>query len=252
MVVRELSLQRYQQVIERLGAIGERSGVRVDVIDIVRRSGYALPFFRVQTEQNVGKHVCMSAGIHGDEPAGVEALLSFFERPQLQNATITALPCLNPIGFIAGTRRTDVGIDLNRTFGQDTAPLETQLTRLALEGLRFDAGIDLHEDTEARGFYLYEHVRGGRASIGGRIVASVRATGLPISDAPTVEGRALVDGCVEPAEETLSPLVGFFSIYLFDRHADHTLVPESPAILPMRARVAMHHAAIDTLLGSGP
>ncbi|MBV8170374.1 MAG: M14 family metallocarboxypeptidase [Candidatus Eremiobacteraeota bacterium] len=249
-MVRALSPQRYQQVIDRLDEIGQRPGVRLDVIDVVRRSGYALPFFRVRTEQSVGTTICLSAGIHGDEPAGVEALLSFFERPQLPRAAITALPCINPIGYIANTRRTDVGIDLNRTFGQDGAPRETELARQALSGTRFQAGIDLHEDTEARGFYLYEHVRDGRAPIGERIVASVRATGLPISDAPTVEGRALVDGCVEPAEETLSPLVGFFSIYLFDRHSDHTLVPESPAILPMSARVAMHLAAIDSLLSS--
>jgi len=192
----------------------------------------------------------VSAGLHGDEPAGVEAVLQFFERPSPPPIGVVAFPCLNPTGVIAGTRRNDLGMDLNRTWGQERAPQETELVRSALADRRFDCGIDLHEDVEARGFYLYEHVRGDRRPLGPQVVAAIRATGMPINDASSIEGRTLVDGCVEPAEETLSATVGFYSIYLFDRHADLTLVPESPGLLPLPARVAMHLGAIDTAVAS--
>jgi len=250
-MVAQMSQRRYERLVARLDALSRRDGIEVDDVYVIRRSGYALPFFVVRTGPNDIRRICISAGVHGDEPAGVEAVLSYLERPLPQQGVgIVALPCVNPIGFIAGTRTNDLGVDLNRTFGQPHAPLEAEIVRAALEGERFDCALDLHEDTEARGFYVYEHVRGDVRSRCAAIVAAVRAIGLPISDAPTVEGRPLVDGCVTPAEEALSPLVGFFSIYQFDRHSDHTLVPESPSILPMQARVAMHHAAIDLIIAS--
>jgi len=246
---RVVSIGRYTEILRRLDRISQREGVMFSVLDELRRAGYALPFCMVRSGPQTGPQVCVSAGVHGDEPAGVEALLSLFERPTLPSVGVTAFPCINPTGFIAGTRTNDLGIDLNRTFGQERGPQETELVRWALAGQRFECGIDLHEDHDANGFYLYEHVRGVPQACSG-IVAAVRAIGLPISDAPSVEDRALVNGCVAPAEERLSPLVGFFSIYLFDRHSDHTLVPESTPTLPIPARVAMHHAAIDTAIAA--
>jgi hypothetical protein len=246
---RVVRIGRYTEILRRLDAISQREGVMLSVLDELRRSGYALPFCMVRSGPQTGPQLCISAGLHGDEPAGVEALLALLERPALPSVGIIAFPCVNPTGFIAGTRTNDIGIDLNRTFGQERGPQETDLVRWALEGQRFACGVDLHEDHEANGFYLYEHVR-GVPELCPSIVARVRGVGLPISDAPSVEDRALVDGCVTPAEERLSPLVGFFSIYLFDRHSDHTLVPESTPILPMPARVAMHHAALDAVIAA--
>ena len=249
-VAKVFSIGNYNGVLRRLDMIGRREGVTLTVLDVLRRSGYGFPFCMVQAGPVTGRQVCISAGMHGDEPGGVEAMLTFLERPLPASTGITAFPCINPTGYAAATRRNDLGIDLNRTFGQERGPQEVELVRWALEGKRFDCCIDLHEDPEARGFYIYEHVRGARVRLGPSIVAAVRAIGLPINDTPSVEGRALVDGCVEPAEETLSPFVGFFSVYLFDRHSDQTLVPESTPLLPMPARVAMHVATLDVALRS--
>ena len=249
-MARVIAIGRYTEIIRRIDGLRRDGRTNVVVLDVLRRSGYALPFFELSAGPTSGPQIALSAGLHGDEPAGIQALLQLFERETSPPIGITALPCINPSGLIAGTRRNDLGVDLNRTFGQERGPQEIELVRAALAGRRFDCGIDLHEDIESRGFYLYEHVRGNRPPLGHRIVAAIRAAGMPINDAPAIEGRALVDGCVEPAEETLSPLVGFYSIYLFDRHSDRTLVPESPGVLPLPARVAMHLSAIDTVVAS--
>jgi hypothetical protein len=118
------------------------------------------------------------------------------------------------------------------------------LVREALANQRFDMLIDLHEDTDGEGFYLYEHVRGG-APVGPHVIARVRAAGFPIQAGAHIEGRALHDGCVEPGNEVPSATNGYFSIFAFDKYADRTIVPETPAAAPLGTRVAMHLAAIE-------
>src|SRR5690606_22041501 len=63
------------------------------------------------------------AGIHGDEPAGVEALVDLLrfmeEHPFLFRAyRIHIYPLCNPTGFEDGTRESRSGKDLNREFWQ--------------------------------------------------------------------------------------------------------------------------------------
>jgi hypothetical protein len=251
-VIATPSIERYNAVMRRLDAIGQRPGISVEVLDVLRRSGQPLPFFAVHAGSSDASQVCICAGIHGDEPAGVEAALRFLERydESADHVGLLVFPCTNPSGFVAATRRNDVGYDLNRTFGQDPAPRETELVRQVLAGRRFECGMDLHEDVDARGFYLYEHVRGGLAPLAPAIVSRVRDLGMPIQDTDAVEGRKLENGSVAPAEERISETIGFLSIYLFDGLTDRTLNPETPSSLPMPARVAMHLTAVSEALAA--
>lgn len=247
-----VSIARYTELVKRIATLGRRASVAVDVLDVLRRSGRALPFFRLRLGKSSGPQLCLTAGIHGDEPGGVEAVLQFCERRAGADGSlgVTAFPCLNPTGYIAGTRRNDVGYDLNRTFGQDPAPIETELLRQALAGRRFEFALDVHEDVDGQGFYLYEHMRGPQTAIGPLVVRRVRAAGFPIQGGDDVEGRALHNGCVAPDVEATSPTVGFLSIYMFTFHSDHTMVTESSAKLPLPARAAMHLTALDTIVES--
>jgi hypothetical protein len=101
--------------------------------------------------------VYISAGIHGDEPAGPLAVRQLL----LQNRWPTHLdlwlcPCLNPTGFPINRRQNAQGIDLNRQYLQPTAP-ET-LAHISWLGHQppFGLCLCLHEDWEADGFYVYE------------------------------------------------------------------------------------------------
>ncbi len=111
----------------------------------------------VWTRAGKGRHVYVSAGIHGDEPAGPLAMLRLMQDGCLDADTRwTLCPAINPTGLAAGTRDTAAGIDLNRDYLRRQSP-EVQAHANWLE--RRDAPnlfLSLHEDWETSGFYFYE------------------------------------------------------------------------------------------------
>lgn len=101
--------------------------------------------------------VTLSAGVHGDEPAGVWALLSLVRDGLLDpRFGYRIWPCLNPTGFDAGRRVSAAGIDVNRSFGGGGRTPEARAVLTANRDRTFALAIDLHEDGDADGFYLYE------------------------------------------------------------------------------------------------
>lgn len=243
------SLGRYARLIARIDTLQQKPGIEVEVLAVLRRTGYALPLLRVRATARSPHLAFVGAGIHGDEPAGPHAVVDLLERfdPNTAPCGIFALPCLNPGGFIYETRENELGYDLNRTFGQDPAPAETVAARAAVAGEHFDCVIDLHEDSDAAGCYVYEHVR-GREPIAPEIVKALRARGYPIQPGERIEQYALRDGCVEEADESTGPHTGYIGLYLFEGFTDRALTPETPSALPLPVRVDMHRTAIETAL----
>jgi protein MpaA len=106
------------------------------------------------TRVNGGEHrVYLSAGIHGDEPAGplaVEQLVR--ENLWPAGLDLWLCPCLNPNGFPLNRRENAAGLDLNRQY-LDREAAETRAHIAWLERQpAFDMALCLHEDWEARGF----------------------------------------------------------------------------------------------------
>src|SRR5512146_3166674 len=69
------------------------------------------------------------AGIHGDEPEGVHALIRFLtlleRRPEIATAYCLFLyPICNPTGFESRTRHSHSGKDLNREFWRNSSEPE--------------------------------------------------------------------------------------------------------------------------------
>ena len=105
-----------------------------------------------------GPCIYLSAGIHGDEPAGPLALLELLRDGFFEIADIHWLICptLNPSGLHAGTRENAGGVDLNRDYWARGSQEVTAHTRWFQQATVPDIFISLHEDWESSGFYFYE------------------------------------------------------------------------------------------------
>lgn len=145
------------------------------------------------------------AGIHGDEPAGAEALVDFLEHveenPELfRNYCLYIYPLCNPSGFEDGTRHSRSGKDLNREFWRgSTEPevsiLEGELLRHDLQGL-----IALHSDVDSEG--LYGFVRGHTLTqhLLKPALAAAEAA-LPVNTDSIIDGFHAVDGIIQTGYE---------------------------------------------------
>jgi murein peptide amidase A len=104
-----------------------------------------------------GKTIYLSAGMHGDEPAGPLAMLELLRAGFFrENATWRLCPVINPTGLAAGTRENANGLDLNRDY-LICESLEIRSHKSWLAGRSApDLFISLHEDWETSGFYYYE------------------------------------------------------------------------------------------------
>ena len=98
-----------------------------------------------------GKTLGVTAGVHGCEYVGVEALrrLSEVLQPDLMHGNVILLPLVNPEGFYAGAKRIvpSDGINLNRAFPGDPEGSASARIAAAIERLVYphaDLLVDLH------------------------------------------------------------------------------------------------------------
>jgi protein MpaA len=202
--------------------------------------------------------VTISAGIHGDEPAGVWALFSLVADGLLDPRYSYRLwPCFNPTGFTARTRTNAEGVDVNRSFGRGGTSPEAKAILTANRDRAFALSIDLHEDHEADGFYLYETAPAGRPSrFAEAVTGALSAAGLPLQafmpdfdlgppgaeDAQTRGlGAVVVDATREaPYFKGKLPL----GLVLVRRAVPCALTFETPLNRKPDDRVAMHRVAV--------
>jgi hypothetical protein len=102
------------------------------------------------------------AGLHGDEPEGVHALITLLRvldrAPEVaEGYCLFVYPVCNPTGFEDGTRNSRSGKDLNREFWRGSSEPEVRLLESELVAHSFHGLISLHTDNTSHGFYGYAH-----------------------------------------------------------------------------------------------
>jgi len=136
--------------------------LRADALSVWESRGETvwLPRFRFQTTQALTERhkVGIFAGIHGDEPAGILGLMDFIqeldETSEIgRHFELYLYPVCNPGGYLAGTRVSPAGKDLNREFWRGSEQKEVQLLERELLARQFDGIISLHSDDTSPGFY---------------------------------------------------------------------------------------------------
>lgn len=197
--------------------------------------------------------VCLSAGIHGDEPAGVETLLRFIERGadggDLSPVHLTIFPCINPYGYEYNTRQNANNMDLNRQYRKKKPPSEVEAVKRAIGRRTFDISLEFHEDSDAEGFYLYELTASHSLAVGEMIVEGI-GQHWPVDRRPKIEGREAHDGIIRPGFlpadiPRVRPSRWPQALYLFHHGTRHCLTFETPSSLfPEDTRVRMHLTAL--------
>ena len=199
------------------------------------------------------RRIYISAGIHGDEPAGPLAALKLLRENHWPNdAEIFLLPCLNPVGFTLNQRENADGIDLNRDY-RNAKSEECRAHIAWLERQpRFDFYLCLHEDWESHGFYLYEPNPDGKASFpkasfAEAIIESVKAV-CPIDLADIIEDRPAVGGIIRPIINPMERPDWPEALYLIVHKSRQGYTLEAPSDFLLATRVAALVAAVNTAL----
>ena len=191
--------------------------------------------------------VLVTGGVHGDEPAGVEAVFQFLERDNtelLKTFAFQVIPCINPYGYVRGTRETAGGIDINRSFETEATP-EIGIVKKALGKTEYTFAIDFHEDYDATGFYLYEGNR-GTPDMGARLAAAAKTIG-PVDPEDPNDGDApyVAEGAYKVS--TVWGIEGLVS-YLLHFHCDRVVISETPTVWQLDRRAVLHLTILDTAL----
>ena len=193
--------------------------------------------------------VYLSAGIHGDEPAGpVAALRLLQENKWPDNLDLWFCPCLNPLGFTLNTRENSKGVDLNRDYlNPSTAEIIAHISWLARQP-NFDLCLLMHEDWESHGFYLYEQNPDNRFSLAEPMIEAISKV-CPIDPSELIEGRAAKNGIIRPNIDLKTRPQWAEAFYLITSKTRLSYTLEAPSDYPLSTRVDGLLAAVGTALG---
>ena len=242
----------YAELIDRLQTATEDLGG--SFTQRAEADGYPLYHLELAGPRNAPRFL-LSTGIHGEEPGGTTGFLHWLEHDAakwLRIFRIDAFPCLNPYGFERGERYDAEGRDLNRCFREENPPPAVGMVKGVLEGTRFAMAVDMHEDCDYFGFYVYERLPKG-PTVAPALLARMALEG-PISngeegDMEIDEGIVRMewpkDLSLEEAAKSRDKWPLAFYLYFV---ADHVITVETPGRQPLAVRVRMQRAAVETAL----
>ena len=202
-----------------------------------------------------GRRIYLSAGIHGDEPAGPVAVMQILEEPWLAASSDdwTICPALNPTGLRAGTRENSPqGIDLNRDYQRRESPEVAAHAEWLLDQPAPDLFLSLHEDWETTGFYFYEiNLRPDDPARAQAILAATSAI-IPTEPALVIDDHPVRQpGWIHHAADADLPNEWPEAIFLAKNGCPLSFTFETPSQAPLEKRVATHVAAVRTAV-AGP
>ena len=201
------------------------------------------------------KQVLVIAGTHGNETAGVEAVLALVEGLRstpgpAAGYDMDIIPMVNPWGWVHDRPFNRRGIDVAYDFSRFESH-EARIIRRFLREKRYDLVLDLREDQAAAGFYLWQYATSGlEAST--RIIDRLRTAGYPIENDPDPMLLKPRNGIIDMPSWGLKfvRLTRQRSIaeYLRQFVSSGVFTVVTPAALPMADRIAMQRMAVEGLL----
>lgn len=226
--------------------------------EALRGTGYALktignvddfPIHMVSNKVKGQGGLYVSAGIHGDEPAGPWGLLEWFKQGghrRFAEVPLVILPCLNPFGLRHNSRGNAKNQDLNRLFNKSThSPISE--VRAMLEGRKFRLGICLHEDFDGQGIYLYDLNNSEDQTSARHLLFHAASLQLPIDQRSEIDGRKSQGGVISRRKADLEKIPGLpEAVFLFLRgHVERSLTFETPSEFSFYDRVQAQKRFLD-------
>ncbi len=141
-----------------IGGVRVRPGVQralsLPITRLVTGAEVELPV-RVVHGREDGPTMWVDAAIHGDEAVGVEVVRQVLAGldPKTFRGTLIAVPIVNVLGFMAGSRYLPDRRDLNRSFpGSARGSLAARIAHLMMREVvaKCSVGIDLHTGSDRR------------------------------------------------------------------------------------------------------
>lgn len=223
------------------GAAAEAAGFSASVLEETDAGPLV-----VWRREGSGPAVYLSAGIHGDEPAGPLALLELMREGFFREELDWAIcPALNPTGLATGRRENACGVDMNRDYWlrstREVAAHAAWLETRDAPGLF----LSLHEDWEAKDFYFYEINLGEDEPR--RATEIIEAVGpwFPPESGPEIDGHTpRAPGWIFHAAEADVPEGWPEAIFLAKRGCPLSFTFETPSHTALPARIAALRAAV--------
>lgn len=188
------------------------------------------------------------AGLHGDEPSGVHAIVELLrelhEAPELaRGLELHCYPVCNPSGYVDRSRWLRGGPDLNREFWRDSTEPEVRILEAELSGLQFDGLVSLHSDDTSDGIYGYV---AGDVLTRHLLEPALHAASIhiPRNTSPIIDGWK-ADGAI--IEEGFH---GVLSAPPGQPMKPFEIVFETPASAPEPLQIAAHRAALLSIFDS--
>lgn len=197
-----------------------------------------------------GPVIYISAGMHGDEPAGPLALLELMENGWLPGDFHWLIcPALNPGGLARGRRENCEGRDLNRDyFLQESLEIAAHVRWISRQPVP-SLFVSLHEDWETEGFYFYEiNLCKEEPQHYESILKSV-APIFPPEPGPEIDGHEVrAPGWIFHCAEADLPDAWPEAIWLAKNGCPLSFTFETPSQAELSTRVHAHIAGLEGLL----
>ena len=235
-----------RDLIRRWRKIARPAGLALK--SLITQAGFDVYYLEPRKKRG-GKSVYLSAGIHGDEPGAPAGLIHWAEQNPAALAELDLLifPCLNPWGLTHNTRANHRGRDLNRDFQNNRIPFVRAWRRL-IGQREFALALNLHEDYDAQGTYIYELAH-RPPHLAEKILAAVSPIIAP-DPRRTIDISRAKNGVIR-RRITLEEFKDFGlpeAIYLHFNHSAATLTVETPSEFSLHARALAHSRAVDAAI----
>ena len=241
-------IRSFKAIISRLNNITTYPE-SIEIITTYQTSAGNYPLIKIALGKGKPLRALITAGIHGDEPGGIESIFYYLRNKEyldyINEWEITLLPCINPYGYEFGTRTNHQGKDLNRLFMVKNPPLEVIFAQSILN-TGFNLIIDLHEDNESQGYYLYQNGLDKKyEKIGLEIINSLDGI-MPINLESEIAGSEAYQGVIGKNLEISSMDWWPMALYGLSKGTKMCLTLETSSLFDMKIRIRAHLTAIKT------